>query len=110
MVISVHYIHIPRPPFPLATQINSKHGKRYQTINGKSYPSITSILSATSDKSGIIQWRKSIGKSVADYITKNALDTGSRLHKLVEEYLNNPTSILFVIEGRKITVKGGGKQ
>jgi len=47
------FAHTPRPSFPLVTQINSKYGRKYQTISGKSYPSITSILSATSDKSGI---------------------------------------------------------
>lgn len=50
----MHYTHIPRPSFPLATQVNSIHGRRYETINGKSYPSITSILSHTQDKSNII--------------------------------------------------------
>jgi hypothetical protein len=83
------FTHKPRPSFPLATQINSKYSRKYETISGKLYPSITTILSATSDKSGIDRWRKSVGESVADFIVSNALDTGTRTHKLAEEYLNN---------------------
>ncbi len=83
------FTHKPRPSFPLATQINSRYGRTYQTISGKSYPSITTILSATQDKSGIIQWRESVGDSVADFIIHQATDTGTKTHKLIEEYLNN---------------------
>ena len=58
------FTHKPRPSFPLATQINSKSGRQYQIFSGKSYPSITTILSATSDKSGMETWRQSVGEQV----------------------------------------------
>ena len=39
------------------------NGKRYYNIGeGKKYPSVTTILGAMTDKSGIDKWRKRIGE------------------------------------------------
>ena len=66
------------------------NGKRYYNIGeGKKYPSVTTILGAMTDKSGIDKWRKRIGEEKADQITRAATSRGNKVHKLAELYLRN---------------------
>jgi len=50
-------------------------------------PSVTSIIGALSDKSGIEKWRKDVGEEAADRISKFAANRGTFLHLLCENYL-----------------------
>ena len=70
------------------TQHTTSSGRTYQH-DGKSYPSITTVLGATRDKSGLQSWRESVGEPVADYIMHNAAETGTETHAMIERYLNN---------------------
>jgi hypothetical protein len=64
-------------------------GKRhYMTPNGY-YPSITTVLGKTSDKSYLQEWRTRVGDAEADRITNNSAKRGTNLHKMCEDYLNN---------------------
>ena len=64
-------------------------GKRhYMTPNGY-YPSITTVLGKTSDKSYLQEWRNRVGDAQADRITNNSAKRGTNLHKMCEDYLNN---------------------
>lgn len=62
---------------------------RVYSIEGKAYPSITSVLSIASDKDGIEKWKKSIGEDAAKKITDSAIRRGVKLHTLFENYLLN---------------------
>ncbi|MFB5627550.1 MAG: PD-(D/E)XK nuclease family protein [Nitrosarchaeum sp.] len=64
----------------------------YQTPDGKLYPSITTILSKTSDMTGLDEWRGRVGNDVAEQIMKDAQIHGTMTHKLCEDYLNNKES------------------
>lgn len=77
------------------------NGKRfYQTPDGKTYPSVTTITSLHG-KEGILEWRKRVGEQEANKISTQASGRGTRVHKICEDYLNNelvmnkhlPTSI-----------------
>jgi hypothetical protein len=96
----MNFTHLRRPAFPIADQVNSKNGRTYTTIKGKSYPSITTILSHTKDKSGLVGWRKRIGNNLADFIMKNATDIGTETHRLIESCLNNnePNTMYLMAE------------
>ena len=61
----------------------------YKTPQGLLYPSITTVLSKTSDMTGLDQWRERIGNDLADQIMKNAQIHGTMTHKLCEDYLKN---------------------
>ena len=61
----------------------------YKTPEGKKYSSITTILSKTSDMSGLNDWKDRVGHAVADYIMNEAGDIGTTVHKMCEKYLNN---------------------
>ncbi len=63
-------------------------GRRiYTTPDGMEYPSVTTILSAVSDKSGLDNWRKAVGNDVADKITKESCDRGTAMHTIIEQHL-----------------------
>ena len=67
----------------------TEEGKRfYQTPQGKSYPSVTTVTGILS-KDDIQAWRKRIGEEKADQITRAATSRGNEVHKLAELYLKN---------------------
>ncbi|MBS3921874.1 MAG: PD-(D/E)XK nuclease family protein [Nitrosarchaeum sp.] len=65
----------------------------YKTPQGLLYPSITTVLSKTSDMTGLDQWRERIGNDLADQIMKDAQIHGTMTHKLCEDYLKNKESV-----------------
>jgi len=77
---------------PLAIQTEIDGIRYYQTPQGKMYPSITTVLSKTSDMSGLDEWRERVGNDVAEQIMKEAQIHGTMTHKLCEDYLNNRES------------------
>lgn len=57
------------------------------------YPSVTTVLGDTSDKTGLDAWRDRIGADKADLIGRDAANRGTVMHKLCEIYLNLPSSM-----------------
>ena len=63
-------------------------GRTYNTPDGKSYPSVTTVLSILNEH--IIQaWRDRVGEEEANRISGKASNRGTRVHSIVEKYLNN---------------------
>lgn len=74
-------------------QIN---GKRYYIIDENiKYPSVTTILGSMSDKSGLDDWIKRVGKKEADRISKFSANRGTIMHQLCEYYLTSPNEDPF---------------
>ena len=65
-------------------------GIRFYEIDGKSYPSVTSVLSLLK-KDSLQEWRNKVGESVANWEMGRAARRGKAMHTLVEQYLNNET-------------------
>jgi genome maintenance exonuclease 1 len=63
-------------------------GRTYD-FGTEKFPSITTVLSKTADKSHLEAWRERIGKEEADKISKHASSTGSELHNLLEAWIKN---------------------
>jgi len=82
------FTHIQTPALVPKLKSQSQNGFRYYSIDGKSYPSVTSVLSILS-KDGIRAWRDSIGHDVADFETRRAATRGIHFHKICENYLYN---------------------
>lgn len=61
----------------------------YETPTGQKYPSVTTVLDKTSDKSFLHAWRKRIGADKADKITKQASNRGTAMHSLCEKFVLN---------------------
>ncbi|GKS67658.1 hypothetical protein YTPLAS73_12050 [Nitrosarchaeum sp.] len=78
---------------PLACQTEIEGVRHYKTPQGMLYPSITTILSKTSDMTGLDQWRKRVGNEWAEHIMREAQIYCTMTHKLCENYLNNKESV-----------------
>lgn len=79
--------HIPLPPRePLVEDLSA--GRVYTFDESRRYPSITTVLSATADKSGIDAWRARTGEEAANEISRKATKHGTEIHLLMENFLN----------------------
>jgi len=66
------------------------NGKRYYNIGeGIKYPSVTTILGAMTDKSGIDKWRKRVGEEKADAISRFSANRGTVMHQFCEYFLGS---------------------
>ena len=74
------------------------NGFRYYQVSDSTgiigtFPSVTSVLGETSDKTGLDAWRNRVGHQKADQIGKDAANRGTVMHRLCEIYLNLPQSM-----------------
>ena len=60
----------------------------YLTPEGGIFPSITTVLSVRK-REGLSEWRKRVGEDVANYISRTAASRGTKVHQMVEDFLNN---------------------
>ncbi len=69
---------------------NHGYGRYYVVDENKGIklPSVTTVLSEMSDKSGLDEWRKRVGDAEADRISKFAANRGTFMHSLHEHYLD----------------------
>jgi genome maintenance exonuclease 1 len=73
----------------------------YQTPDGESLPSVTTILSATKDMTALNEWKKRIGEEKANQITREAAGVGTAMHANLERFIagiqrqpgNNPVHV-----------------
>jgi genome maintenance exonuclease 1 len=75
----------------LKTRTGKDGSGRYYIVNesGLALPSVTTIISETSDKSGLDSWVKRVGQSEADRISKFSANRGTFMHTLHEKYLDS---------------------
>lgn len=75
--------------YPELKRIDKDAGRYYIDSNNNPVPSVTTILSNTSNKKDSIeQWRKRVGEEEANRITKKSTDIGSMVHEALELFLN----------------------
>jgi glycerol kinase len=68
--------------------VTTDSGRKYKTPEGIDYPSITTVLSILSRES-IAKWRKRVGEAEANKISTRASGRGTRVHEIIEKYINN---------------------
>lgn len=66
------------------------NGVRHYYAGGELLPSVTTILSSTSENHFIQEWRDSIGHEEADRITKESSDLGNQVHDNLEQFILDP--------------------
>lgn len=75
--------------YPELKRIDKEAGRYYIDSNNNPVPSVTTVLSNTSNKKDSIeQWRKRVGEEEANRITKKSTDIGSMVHEALELFLN----------------------
>ena len=65
-------------------------GHRFYEIEGKNYPSITTVLNIRK-KEGLTKWRESVGEGAANWEMARAARRGTATHNLIEQYLKGET-------------------
>lgn len=72
--------------------------REYTTPEGR-FPSVTSVLDGTRDKSGLQQWREAIGTTRADQILRVACARGTALHSAIETFTEsgNPPAFNYLL-------------
>ena len=65
-------------------------GFRFYQIDGKNYPSITTVL-GVQKKEGLEKWRKAVGEEAAKWEMGRAARRGKATHTLVEQYIKGET-------------------
>ena len=76
--------------YPELERVDTEIGRYYKDSNQNLVPSVTTVLSNTSDKSnGINEWRLRVGDNEADRVIKQSTDIGTSVHLAIENYLNN---------------------
>jgi hypothetical protein len=68
-----------------------KNGMRHYEVSQKGdiigvFPSITTILGNTSDKSGLEKWKQKVGEAEAKRISELSMNRGTVMHRLIELY------------------------
>ena len=75
--------------YPDLERVDTEIGRHYLDSNGNLVPSVTTVLSKTSNnKEGIEKWRQKVGDLEADRIMKQSTDIGTAVHEAIEKYLN----------------------
>lgn len=76
-------------PYPSLERTTADDGVRHYTcpVTSNALPSVTTILSATADKSGLKAWKEWIGEEKAAKVVKEATDLGSLMHLHIENYI-----------------------
>ena len=82
------FTHLPTEFEQLKKVTQPSGARHYTTLDGVSYPSVTTIL-AQHTEPGITKWVQRVGKVEAAKISKRAATKGTKFHELVEGYLNN---------------------
>lgn len=88
-------------------------GMRYYDVGvDKLFPSVTTILGAMTDKSGLDQWRSRVGHEKADQISRQAANRGTVMHQLIEYYLlsNEQTAKAKLREAQERITAFAGEQ
>ena len=73
--------------YPALERVEKNEMRFYKDANDDLVPSVTSVLDATGDKSGITQWRRKVGPAQADAIVQESTLIGSAVHEAIENYL-----------------------
>lgn len=63
--------------------------RQYRTPEGLLYPSVTTVLGAAADKSGLDNWRKAVGEEEANRVSARAARRGTEVHRLCEDLVLN---------------------
>ena len=73
--------------YPELTRVEKNDVRYYQDSLSNLVPSVTTILSATGDHSGIDAWKRRVGPKTAKAVVDEATTIGTAVHLAIESYL-----------------------
>ena len=89
MAKKFNFIDLDKSKLPV-TKGKKIDGFRFYDIDGKAYPSITTVL-GIQKKAQLQEWRDKIGENVANWEMGRAARRGKATHTLIEQYLKGLT-------------------
>jgi genome maintenance exonuclease 1 len=93
MLVNKMFNHVESPLWAeLEAETNPDGTRYYQTPEGKSYPSVTTVT-GWEKRAFFAEWRRKNPEE-----SKRVLSRGNRLHKIIENYLSNDESYLAEAE------------
>ena len=105
-MIQKQYEHTRVQGIPELSRQNIAGERHYVNIEGKSYPSITTILSIRG-KEAIYEWRKRVGDAKANRIIRRSTTRGTQFHSLLEQYFLNQITDVDHFKARAIAKNPG---
>jgi genome maintenance exonuclease 1 len=85
-MVFFRHVFFKKPPDLKEKYLSGK--RHYESPTGSLLPSVTTVLSLLSEV-GIKAWRNRVGEAEADKIMDYATKTGTEMHSVIEDYLNN---------------------
>ncbi|RYD49553.1 MAG: hypothetical protein EOP83_25015, partial [Verrucomicrobiaceae bacterium] len=75
--------------YPVLQRVTNADGTRFYSdpTDGYPLPSVTTILSGTSDKTAINEWVQAVGQKVADRTRIEATNLGTLMHTNIENHI-----------------------
>ena len=70
------------------TAVTTDTGRQYETPEGITLPSITTVLSILS-RDSIAKWKARVGEKEANRVSYRASTRGTAVHEICEQYVNN---------------------
>ena len=92
MLVNKEFNHVESPVWQELESETTSEGRYYRTPDGKSYPSVTTVTGWEKRKF-FAEWRRKNPEE-----SKRVLARGNRLHKIIEDYLNNEEGYLAEAE------------
>ena len=89
MTSKFNFIDLDKSKLPV-TKGKKVDGFRFYDIDGKAYPSITTVL-GIQKKAQLQEWRDKIGENVANWEMGRAARRGKATHLLIEQYIKGLT-------------------
>ena len=89
MASKFNFIDLDKSKLPV-TKGKKVNGFRFYDIEGKAYPSITTVL-GIQKKAQLQEWRDKIGENVANWEMGRAARRGKATHLLIEQYIKGLT-------------------
>ena len=89
MASKFNFIDLDKSKLPV-TKGKKVDGFRFYDIDGKAYPSITTVL-GIQKKAQLQEWRDKIGENVANWEMGRAARRGKATHLLIEQYIKGLT-------------------
>ena len=74
--------------YPELERVEKNDVRYYKDSKENLVPSVTTILSATGDHSGIDAWKRRVGPKTAIEVVNEATAIGTAVHLAIENYLN----------------------
>ena len=74
--------------YPELVRVEKNEVRYYRDSKENLVPSVTTILSATGDHSGIDAWKRRVGPIAAQAVVEEATTIGTAVHLAIENYLN----------------------